>query len=214
MRRDEIAALDLTRYGKFTDRAIDFGEKPASGPDFHIVFGLNEAGKSTALSAYLDLLFGIEERSRYNFLHDYSSMRIGGLLEFEGQAFAVSRTKSRSNSLHDAEGRPLSEIAISAHLAGLSRDGPGVAASRSSRLTLPAVVVGTLRTMVERRSGITTSLRMARDEAAAALDGLNAARGRVGEERAVPEPARAKLMAAVSEAKASGHICRYNCLSA
>ncbi|AZO05015.1 MULTISPECIES: AAA family ATPase [unclassified Mesorhizobium] len=438
-----LRRLDLTRYGKFTDKAIDFGEKPVSGPDLHIVFGLNEAGKSTALSAYLDLLFGIEERSRYNFQHDYSSMRIGGLLEFEGKALAVSRTKSRSNSLHDAEGRPLSEIAISAHLAGLSREayssmfslddetleagGKAILESRGdlgkllftasaglghasdvlaaleteadglhrkqaqtteiallkkrfaelksrketidtlastfealeaeraeaqekydrslaeraalsarlatieryaraapllgeikrkasrlaelpdipsparswsgsvaelidqdarlrtrlqanadeierakvkieaiavddvvlaiseqvrgladrkarylsagmdlptrkmeaqlldqtvasclaalgrsaerdpSRLILPAVVVGTLRTMVEQRSGITTSLRMARDEAAAALDGLNAARGRVGEERAVPEPARARLMAAVSEAKASGH---------
>lgn len=120
-----LRRLDLTRYGKFTDKAIDFGEKPVSGPDLHIVFGLNEAGKSTALSAYLDLLFGIEERSRYNFLHEYSSMRIGGLLEFEGRALAFSRTKSRSNSLHDAEGRPLSEIAISAHLAGLSRDAYG-----------------------------------------------------------------------------------------
>jgi len=117
-----LRRLDLIRYGKFTDKAIDFGEKPVSGPDLHIVFGLNEAGKSTALSGYLDLLFGIEERSRYNFLHEYSSMRIGGLLEFEGRTLVVSRTKSRSNSLHDVEGRPLSEIAISAHLAGLSRD--------------------------------------------------------------------------------------------
>ncbi|AZO75574.1 YhaN family protein [Mesorhizobium sp. M1D.F.Ca.ET.043.01.1.1] len=438
-----LRRLDLTRYGKFTDQAIDFGEKPVAGPDLHIVFGLNEAGKSTALSAYLDLLFGIEERSRYNFLHEYSSMRIGGLLEFEAQTLAVSRTKSRSNSLYDAEGRPLSEIAISPHLAGLSRDayssmfslddetleagGKAILESRGdlgkllftasaglghasdvlvalgteadglhrkqaqttdiallkkrfaelksrketidtlastfealeaeraeaqekydrslteravlsarlatidryvraapllaeikrkatrladlpdppspkrtwsgsvaelidqdarlrtrlqanadeidrakakievidvdgtvlaiseqvrgladrkarylsagmdlptrkmevqlldqtianclaalgrsaeqdpSRLILPAFVVGTLRNMVEQRSGITTSLRMARDEAAAALDGLNAARGRVGEERAVPEPARARLMAAVSEAKASGH---------
>ncbi|WP_292236159.1 hypothetical protein [Mesorhizobium sp.] len=74
-----------------------------------------------------------------------------------------------------------------------------------SRLILPAVVVGTLRTMIEQRSGITTSLQIARDEAASALDQLNAARGRVGGERAVPEPARARLMAAVSEAKASGH---------
>ncbi|MGX9574274.1 ATP-binding protein [Mesorhizobium sp. f-mel] len=66
-------------------------------------------------------------------------------------------------------------------------------------------MVGTLRNMVEQRSGITTSLRMARDEAAAALDGLDAARARVSEERAVPEPARARLMAAASEAKASYH---------
>lgn len=117
-----LRRLDLTRYGKFTDETIDFGQKPAAGPDLHIVFGLNEAGKSTALSAYLDLLFGIEERSRYNFLHEYSSMRVGGVLEFGQEAQTLARTKSRGNSLHDAEGRPVSEIAISAHLAGLSRE--------------------------------------------------------------------------------------------
>ncbi|TPK73889.1 hypothetical protein FJ950_28195 [Mesorhizobium sp. B2-3-14] len=117
-----LLRLDLIRYGKFTDKVIDFGPKPESGPDLHIVFGLNEAGKSTALSGYLDLLFGIEERSRYNFLHEYSAMRIGGLLELAGTEHAFTRTKQRSNSLLDAIGQPVSEMAISAHLAGLSRD--------------------------------------------------------------------------------------------
>ncbi|TIT88824.1 MAG: hypothetical protein E5W55_25750, partial [Mesorhizobium sp.] len=28
-----LRRLDLTRYGKFTDKAIDFGEKPISAPD-------------------------------------------------------------------------------------------------------------------------------------------------------------------------------------
>lgn len=114
--------LDLIRYGKFTDRTIDFGPKPESGPDLHIVFGLNEAGKSTALSGYLDLLFGIEERSRYNFLHEYSAMRIGGVLELGGAEHTFTRTKQRTNSLLNANGQPVSEMAISAHLAGLSRD--------------------------------------------------------------------------------------------
>ncbi|MEI9411889.1 ATP-binding protein [Mesorhizobium salmacidum] len=117
-----LRRLDLIRYGKFTDRMIDFGPKPESGPDLHIVFGLNEAGKSTALSGYLDLLFGIEERSRYNFLHEYSAMRIGGVLELAGTEHAFTRTKQRSNSLLDAMGQPVSEMAIAAHLAGLSRD--------------------------------------------------------------------------------------------
>ena len=52
--------LDLTRYGKFTDQNINLGERKAGEPDFHIVYGPNEAGKSTALAAFLDLLFGIE----------------------------------------------------------------------------------------------------------------------------------------------------------
>ncbi|MER9729852.1 AAA family ATPase [Mesorhizobium sp. M0217] len=117
-----LRRLDLIRYGKFTDGSIDFGPKPESGPDLHIVFGLNEAGKSTALSAYLDLLFGIEERSRYNFLHEYSAMRIGGVLELAGSEHTFTRTKQRTNSLLNAMGQPVSEVAITAHLAGLSRE--------------------------------------------------------------------------------------------
>ncbi|MES0138960.1 AAA family ATPase [Mesorhizobium sp. M0016] len=117
-----LQRLDLIRYGKFTDGRIDFGPKPESGPDLHIVFGLNEAGKSTALSAYLDLLFGIEERSRYNFLHEYSAMRIGGVLELAGSEHTFTRTKQRTNSLLNATGQSMSEVAITAHLAGLSRD--------------------------------------------------------------------------------------------
>jgi uncharacterized protein YhaN len=117
-----LRRLDLIRYGKFTDRTIDFGPKPESGPDLHIVFGLNEAGKSTALSGYLDLLFGIEERSRYNFLHEYSAMRIGGVLELGGAEHTFTRTKQRTNSLLNTTGQPVSEMAISTHLAGLSRD--------------------------------------------------------------------------------------------
>ncbi|WP_246680953.1 AAA family ATPase [Mesorhizobium sp. B2-4-9] len=117
-----LRRLDLIRYGKFTDRTIDFGPKPESGPNLHVVFGLNEAGKSTALSGYLDLLFGIEERSRYNFLHEYSAMRIGGVLELGGAEQIFTRTKQRTNSLLNATGQPVSKMAISSHLAGLSRD--------------------------------------------------------------------------------------------
>ncbi|MER8456482.1 AAA family ATPase [Mesorhizobium sp. M0965] len=117
-----LRRLDLIRYGKFTDGTIEFGPRPESGPDFHIVFGLNEAGKSTALSGYLDLLFGIEERSRYNFLHEYSAMRIGGVLELAGTEHTFTRTKQRTNSLLNAMEQPVSEVAIAAHLAGLSRD--------------------------------------------------------------------------------------------
>ncbi|MDQ0332953.1 uncharacterized protein YhaN [Mesorhizobium sp. YL-MeA3-2017] len=117
-----VRRLDLIRYGKFTDKSIDFGVSPETGVDLHIVFGLNEAGKSTALSGHLDLLFGIEERSRYNFLHEYSAMRIGGVLELDATEHTFTRTKQRSNSLLNAIGQPVSDVAISAHLAGLSRD--------------------------------------------------------------------------------------------
>ena len=117
-----LARLDLTRYGKFTDYAIDFGAAQPGSPDLHIVYGLNEAGKSTSLSAYLDLLYGIEERSRYNFLHDYKVMQVGGMLEFNGEAHELKRVKQRANSLLDARGLPVAEAMLSVPLAGISRD--------------------------------------------------------------------------------------------
>ena len=66
-----IDRLDLVRYGKFTGRSLDFGEIRRERPDFHLVYGPNEAGKSTLFSAFLDLLFGIDNRSTYGFLHPY-----------------------------------------------------------------------------------------------------------------------------------------------
>ncbi|MGQ2908775.1 MAG: AAA family ATPase [Aliihoeflea sp.] len=117
-----LRRLDLTRYGKFTDYSIDFGEHDAGTPDLHIVYGLNEAGKSTSLSAYLDLLFGIEERTRYGFLHQGKAMEIGACLEFDGQAHEFKRVKQRSNSLLDAHGQPVNEAILSVPLAGLTRD--------------------------------------------------------------------------------------------
>jgi len=117
-----LRRLDLTRYGKFTDYSINFGEHVAGTPDLHIVYGLNEAGKSTSLSAYLDLLFGVEERTRYGFLHQGKTMEIGACLEFDGQAREFKRVKQRSNSLLDEHGQPVNEAILSVPLAGLTRD--------------------------------------------------------------------------------------------
>ncbi|CAM5338551.1 hypothetical protein ATER59S_00084 [Aquamicrobium terrae] len=117
-----LRRLDLTRYGKFTDYSIDFGEQVAGTPDLHIVYGLNEAGKSTSLAAYLDLLFGIEERTKYGFLHQGKAMEIGACLEFDGQAHEFKRVKQRSNSLLNENGQPVNEAILGAPLAGLTRD--------------------------------------------------------------------------------------------
>lgn len=117
-----LRRLDLTRYGKFTDHVIDFGAVEPGAPDLHIVYGLNEAGKSTSLSAYLDLLYGIEERSRYNFLHAYNAMQVGGCLEFAGVSHDLKRVKQRAGSLLDGRGEAVPEALLSVPLAGISRD--------------------------------------------------------------------------------------------
>ena len=99
-----LRRLDLTRYGHFTDKSINL---PAAEVDFHIVYGPNEAGKSTALSAIEDLLFGIPARSPYNFLHDNSAMRIGALLESGSSNLDVIRRKGNKDTLLGSDGSPI-----------------------------------------------------------------------------------------------------------
>lgn len=114
--------LDLTRYGKFTDCSIDFGVPTPGQPDLHIVYGPNEAGKSTMLAAFLDLLFGIETRTRFNFLHPNPTMRIGGSLQLGGTPRELIRVKRAQGSLLDANERPVAEAILAGELGGMDRD--------------------------------------------------------------------------------------------
>ena len=117
-----LIRLDLTRYGKFTDHSLAFGDRPSGSPDLHVVYGPNEAGKSTALSALLDLLFGIEPRSRYDFLHPYPTMRIGARLELADGERELVRIKRAQGTLLDGDGQPVSDGLIAADLGGIDRD--------------------------------------------------------------------------------------------
>lgn len=117
-----LKCLDLTRYGKFTDHRIEFGERVEGQPDLHIVYGPNEAGKSTALAGFLDLLFGIETRSRFNFIHPYPTMRVGGTMELAGGPQELVRIKRPQNSLLDARDQPIAEGVLLGELGGIDRD--------------------------------------------------------------------------------------------
>ena len=99
-----LTRLDLIRYGRFTDVSI---ELPQDQRDLHVVFGPNEAGKTTSLTAIEDLLFGIPERSPYNFQHSYDSMRVGAVLENGDDRLEFQRRKSRREMILGPDGDPL-----------------------------------------------------------------------------------------------------------
>ncbi len=115
-----IDRLDLLRYGHFTGHAL---ELPVGDTDLHILFGPNEAGKSTALAAIEDMLFGISTRSPYGFLHDYSAMRIGALLQNGTEALEIVRRKGSKDTLLDAGELPFpgGEATLRPFLAGADR---------------------------------------------------------------------------------------------
>jgi uncharacterized protein YhaN len=62
----------------------------------HIVYGPNEAGKSTALAAIGDLLYGFPNVSHYNFSNERVPLRLGAeIISRDGQRLAFHRVKSR-----------------------------------------------------------------------------------------------------------------------
>ena len=115
-----IRRLDLLRYGRFTDVSLKL---PVQNPDVHVVFGPNEAGKSTALAAIEDVLFGIPHNSPLNFLHDYASMRIGAVLENGNETLEVRRRKGNKDTLLTSEEIPIlaSGSTLAPFLAGADR---------------------------------------------------------------------------------------------
>lgn len=118
-----LERLDLTRYGRFTERSLTFAPPAPTGPDLHIIYGPNEAGKSTLFSAWLDLLFGIPMRSRYDFLHSGPTMQIGAHLTHVGTELELKRLKRNNASLLDRHDAPVPEAILQSALGGLSRDG-------------------------------------------------------------------------------------------
>lgn len=114
-----FATLSLERYGRFEDCELSFRQ---GEPDLHVVYGANEAGKSTSLAAVSDLLFGFPARSPYNFVYDYALLRVGAVLEDEGHSFACRRKKGTAGTLIDAEDRLLDEAMLLAMLRGQTRE--------------------------------------------------------------------------------------------
>lgn len=111
-----IQALNLAAFGPFSERSLEF-----DGDALQIVYGPNEAGKSSALRALKALLFGIETNTRDNFVHSYSKLRIAGRLRAaDGQELRFMRRKGRKNTLLSADGEVLSEQALMPFLQGVT----------------------------------------------------------------------------------------------
>ncbi|MCB1823419.1 MAG: AAA family ATPase [Candidatus Competibacteraceae bacterium] len=120
----KIEHLYLKAFGAFSERRLDF----TGGPDFHVIYGPNEAGKSTTLDALIGLLFGIEERTPYNFIHANPHLRIGAALATaDAGRLAVMRRKGRKQTLFALDegsgeewtDQPLAEDVLTRLLGGL-----------------------------------------------------------------------------------------------
>jgi uncharacterized protein YhaN len=107
-----INRLDLMAFGHFTEKSLDLSE---GNLGLHIIYGDNEAGKSTSLRALIDWLFGIQTRTPYSFLHANPQLRIGGELQrLDGQKLEFIRRKGNKDTLLKYAGsEPLDESLFS-----------------------------------------------------------------------------------------------------
>ena len=93
-----IERLSLDFFGHFTGKVLDFG-KAGQASDFHVIYGSNEAGKTTVMEAYLRLLYGFPHREPYGFQHQRQNLRVSGLLDIRGETRLFTRLPSRSGNL-------------------------------------------------------------------------------------------------------------------
>ena len=117
--RMKLTRLDLLRYGHLSDVTLDFPEDAA----LHVVHGANEAGKSTALAAIADALFGFGHRTDFDFLHGGPQLRVGFALRArDGTVGTFVRRKGRRDTLRNAADQVVPEDTLQYFLGGASRE--------------------------------------------------------------------------------------------
>ncbi|HWB13427.1 MAG TPA: AAA family ATPase [Pirellulales bacterium] len=112
----KLSRLDLKAFGPFTDEVLDLS---AGECGLHLIYGPNEAGKSSALRALKQLLYGIPQRSGDDFVHPYANLRIGGLItNGNGSRLEILRRKGSKNDLRTADDTTIVEPGVLASYLG------------------------------------------------------------------------------------------------
>ena len=113
-----LLSLELEKFGAFETLRMAF--RPEAR--LHVVYGPNEAGKSTALAAVGALLFGVPERTPYASRFP-GQLRVGAeIVAADGRSLRFWRRKGRKNTLLGDSGSPLPDDALAPFLGGLSQE--------------------------------------------------------------------------------------------
>lgn len=114
-----IKELNLKAFGSFTDYLVSFEGRGT----LNLIYGLNEAGKTTVLRAIRDFLYGIPHRTCDDHLHDSKNLRIEALLEMEdGTEIRLTRRKGTKRTLLKEEGQEVDEGFLQECLGSIKRE--------------------------------------------------------------------------------------------
>ena len=169
-----LERLTLAPYGRFADCTLNL--RPDAS--LHVVLGANESGKTTALAAIGDLLYGFPLRTDYGFRFEMSALRIGGAIRLaDGAGLEFRRRKGRGATLVDADDRPISDAPLLAALGGVDRQtfemefGLTAQALREGGRALLAASGGLAETLAASSAGLSALVKL-RETLAAEADAL------------------------------------------
>jgi uncharacterized protein YhaN len=114
-----IDRIDLIRFGHFSSSAIEF---PPIQPDYHVVYGDNEAGKSTLLRGICALFFGVPTKTPDIHSCKGSELRIGATISDADKSLTFRRRKGTSGTLLNLAEAPIQEGVLAAFLQELDRE--------------------------------------------------------------------------------------------
>lgn len=114
----KLLRLELLAFGSLRDVRLDFASEQ---PCLHVIYGPNEAGKSTALRALSGFFYGIPSNTPDAHSIEPAKLKLSALLcDARGRELHVVRRKGRTNTLLDANGEPLVGADVSWMTAGVA----------------------------------------------------------------------------------------------
>jgi uncharacterized protein YhaN len=116
----KILQLLLRCFAHFEDRTLDLS---AGQHGLHLVYGLNEAGKTCALRALWQFFHGFETRSADGFQFANSKLRIGARIQSRDAVQTFFRRKSKPPTLFDeSDSSSVDDAELGRLLGNLDRD--------------------------------------------------------------------------------------------
>ena len=115
-----ILQLALNPYGCFGNLLVNFAEDR----NFYALYGPNEAGKSTVLRAFVNLLYGIPKDTRDVHTYDAPTLRIGALIKASSgkQLEFLRRKGNRDTILDKSNNLPLADNVLGEYLSEATRE--------------------------------------------------------------------------------------------
>lgn len=114
-----LTELNLEKYGACANRDLVIPDTAG----LTVIFGANEAGKSTCLAAISDFLFSIPNNTQRGSIYGYDGMRIGASMRMaNGSKLTLKRRKGKGKTLTDPSGTALDDTVLAPVLGAITRD--------------------------------------------------------------------------------------------